>query len=129
MNITKRFCSLLFAVGLLLACNSEPKLTQQEENAVQVQLEGALEGYSAPGWVLILYVVFIGTVFPYLCVMNGLRNLSATTTSAFGLLEPIFAGIVAWLWFGESWTTIQLIGGVIVIAGIYMADRARSATK
>ena len=96
---------------------------------VRVQLEGALEGYSAPGWVLILYVVFIGTVFPYLCVMNGLRNLSATTTSAFGLLEPIFAGIVAWLWFGESWTTIQLIGGVIMIAGIYMADRARSATK
>jgi hypothetical protein len=39
VNITKRFCSLLFVVGLLLACNSEPKLTQQEENAVQVQLE------------------------------------------------------------------------------------------
>ena len=96
---------------------------------VSIPLEGALDGYNAPGWVLILYVVFIGTVFPYLCVMNGLRNLSASTTSAFGMLEPIFAGIIAWFWFGESWTTIQLIGGVIVIAGIYMADRARSAVK
>jgi drug/metabolite transporter (DMT)-like permease len=96
---------------------------------VSIPLEGALDGYNAPGWVLILYVVFIGTVFPYLCVMNGLRNLSASTTSAFGMLEPIFAGIIAWFWFGESWRTIQLIGGVIVIAGIYMADRARSAVK
>ena len=96
---------------------------------VSIPLKGALDGYSAPGWVLILYVVLIGTVVPYLLTLNGLRNLSASTTSAFGMLEPIFAGAVAWFWFNESWTVIQLIGGVIVIAGIYMADRARSAAK
>lgn len=96
---------------------------------VSIPLEGALDGYSAPGWVLILYVVLIGTVLPYLLTLNGLRNLSASTTSAFGMLEPIFAGAVAWFWFSESWTAIQLLGGVIVIAGIYMADRARNAAK
>jgi drug/metabolite transporter (DMT)-like permease len=93
-----------------------------------IPLEGALEGSSTPGWVLILYVVLIGTIFPYLCVMAGLKNLKASTTSTFGLLEPIFAGIVAWIWFAESWSVIQLIGGVVVIAGIYMADQARSKT-
>ena len=93
-----------------------------------IPLEGALEGNSAPGWVLILYVVLVGTIFPYLCVMVGLRNLKASTTSAFGLLEPIFVGIIAWFWLAESWTVIQLAGGVIVIAGIYMADQARSKT-
>ena len=94
-----------------------------------IPLEGALEGNNTPGWVLILYVVLIGTIFPYLCVMAGLKNLKASTTSTFGLLEPIFAGIVAWIWFAESWTVIQLIGGVVVIAGIYMADQARSKTS
>ena len=93
-----------------------------------ISLEGALEGNSAPGWVLILYVVLVGTIFPYLCVMVGLRNLKASTTSAFGLLEPIFVGIIAWFWLAESWTVIQLAGGVVVIAGIYMADQARSKT-
>jgi drug/metabolite transporter (DMT)-like permease len=93
-----------------------------------IPLAGALEGSSTPGWVLILYVVLIGTIFPYLCVMAGLKNLKASTTSTFGLLEPIFAGIVAWFWFAESWNAIQLIGGVVVIAGIYMADQARSKT-
>jgi len=93
-----------------------------------IPLEGALEGNSTSGWVLILYVVLIGTILPYLCVMVGLKNLKASTTSAFGLLEPIFAGIVAWIWFAEAWTLIQLFGGVIVIAGIYLADQARSKT-
>ena len=93
-----------------------------------IPLAGALEGSSTPGWVLILYVVLVGTIIPYLCVMAGLKNLKASTTSTFGLLEPIFAGIVAWIWFTESWTVIQLIGGVVVITGIYMADQARSKT-
>ena len=60
--------------------------------------------------------------------MAGLKHLKASTTSAFGLLEPIFVGIVAWFWLGESWTVIQLVGGVVVIAGIYLADQARSKT-
>jgi drug/metabolite transporter (DMT)-like permease len=60
--------------------------------------------------------------------MAALKNLKASTTSTFGLLEPIFAGIVAWICFAESWTAIQLVGGVVVIAGIYMADQARSRT-
>ena len=93
-----------------------------------IPLAGALEGNSTPGWVLLLYVVLMGTIVPYLCVMAGLKNLKASTTSAFGLLEPIFAGIVAWFWFGESWRVIQLVGGVVVIAGIYMADQARNKT-
>ncbi len=93
-----------------------------------IPLEGALEGSTAQGWVLILYVVLIGTIVPYLLVMAGLKHLKASTTSAFGLLEPIFVGIVAWLWLGESWTVIQLVGGAVVIAGIYMADQARSKT-
>ena len=94
----------------------------------EIPLEGALEGNTAQGWVLILYVVLIGTILPYLLVMAGLKHLKASTTSAFGLLEPIFVGIVAWFWLGESWTVIQLVGGVVVIAGIYMADQARSKT-
>jgi len=93
-----------------------------------ILLAGALGGSNAPGWVLILYVICIGTIAPYLCVMAGLKNLKAATTSAFGMLEPIFAGVIAWFWFSESWAIIQLVGGVIVVAGIYLADQARRKT-
>ena len=94
-----------------------------------IPLGGPLEGNTSPGWVLILYVILIGTIGPYLCTIAALKHLKASTTSAFGMLEPIFVGGIAWFWFNESWTVIQLIGGVIVIAGIYMADQARSKTS
>ena len=93
---------------------------------VSIPLGGPLEGLNSPGWVLILYVILIGTIGPYLCTIAALKHLSASTTSAFGMLEPIFVGVIAWFWFNEAWTFIQLVGGVIVVAGIYMADQARS---
>ena len=91
-----------------------------------IPLGGPFDSTNVPGWILILYVICIGTIGPYLCTIAALKNLSASTTSAFGMLEPIFVGGFAWFWFSESWNLIQLVGGVIVIAGIYMADQARS---
>jgi len=94
-----------------------------------INLSGPLEKYNAPGWALLLWVVLLGTILPYLCVLAGIKLLSASTSSVIGMLEPVFAGVFAWIWIGESWTTIQLLGGVIVIAGIYLADKTRSKVK
>lgn len=94
-----------------------------------MNLEGVLNNYSMSGWVLLLWVIIPGTIVPYLLVLTGLKELSASTSSVIGMLEPVFAGIVAWIWIGESWTFIQLLGGAIVIAGIFIADRARSKVK
>jgi len=91
-----------------------------------MNLEGPLENFSAPGWTLILWIVILGTVVPYLCVLSGIKILSASTSSVIGMLEPVIAGIFAWIWIGESWNAIQLIGGAIVIAGIYIADKTRT---
>ena len=91
-----------------------------------MNLEGPLENFSAPGSTLILWIVLLGTVLPYLCVLSGIKILSASTSSVIGMLEPVLAGIFAWIWIGESWNAIQLIGGAIVIAGIYIADKTRS---
>ena len=91
-----------------------------------INLNGLLENYNAPGWVLLLWVVLMGTVLPYVLVLSGIKLLSASTSSVIGMLEPVFAGIFAWIWIGESWNVIQLIGGAIVIVGIYLADKTRT---
>jgi drug/metabolite transporter (DMT)-like permease len=91
-----------------------------------INLNGLLENYNAPGWVLLLWVVLMGTVLPYVLVLSGIKLLSASTSSVIGMLEPVFAGIFAWIWIGESWNVIQLIGGAIVIMGIYLADKTRT---
>jgi drug/metabolite transporter (DMT)-like permease len=40
-------------------------------------------------------------------------------------LEPVVATVVAWAWLGETFGPTQLIGGAIVIAGIFVAQSAR----
>jgi drug/metabolite transporter (DMT)-like permease len=46
-----------------------------------------------------------------------------------GMLEPVFAGVFAWIWLGQSWSPIQLTGGLIVLIGIYIADRTKNSVK
>jgi len=89
-------------------------------------LEGSLSNYSAPGWALILWIIIIGTVIPYLLTVTGIRELSASTGSVIGMIEPIFAGVIAWWLLSEAFNSIQLLGCAIVLLGIYLADKARA---
>jgi drug/metabolite transporter (DMT)-like permease len=88
-------------------------------------LEGNLSGYSAPGWALVLWIVVIGTVIPYLLTVTGIRELSASTSSVIGMIEPIFAGVIAWWLLNEAFNSVQLLGCAVVLIGIYLADKAR----
>jgi drug/metabolite transporter (DMT)-like permease len=88
-------------------------------------LSGELSGYSAPGWVLILWIVVTATVIPYLLTVAAIRELSASTSSVIAMLEPIIAGVIAWWLLNEAFTNIQLIGCVAVLVGVYLADKAR----
>jgi drug/metabolite transporter (DMT)-like permease len=89
-------------------------------------LSGNLSEYSAPGWALILWIIIIGTVVPYLLTVTGIRELSAGTSSVIGMIEPIFAGVIAWILLNEALSEIQLIGCAVVLFGIYLADKARA---
>ena len=92
----------------------------------EINLQGRFSDYSAPGWLLIAYIIIFGTIVPYLFVVGGIRRLSASTSSVIGMLEPVIAGIFAWIWLSQSWSAIQLLGGAIVLVGIYIADRAKN---
>jgi len=94
-----------------------------------INLQGRFSDYSAPGWLLIAYIIVFGTMVPYLLVVGGIRRLSASTSSVIGMLEPVLAGAFAWIWLSQSWSAIQLVGGVIVLVGIYIADRAKTNAK
>ena len=94
-----------------------------------INLQGRFSDYSTPGWVLIAYIIIFGTMVPYLLVVGGIRLLSASTSSVIGMLEPVIAGAFAWIWLSQSWSAIQLFGGLIVLIGIYIADRAKINAK
>jgi drug/metabolite transporter (DMT)-like permease len=79
-----------------------------------MELLGRFSDHTLPGWMLILWIVVMGTIAPYLFVVSGLKLLS------------VMAGMFAWWWLSESLNGIQLIGCVVVIVGIFIADKARA---
>ena len=93
--------------------------------ADDVSLLGRLDSWALPVWVLMLFVVVVGTMVTFLLVTAALRHISATRVAILAMLEPVVAGTVAFAWLGESFGPLQLVGGGIVLAGIVLAQTAR----
>jgi drug/metabolite transporter (DMT)-like permease len=77
-------------------------------------------------WLLVAWVVLLGTVAPFGLVLLGLDLIGATRTGLIGTAEPALAGLVAWVVLGEVLTDVQILGGAIVLAGIVLAETART---
>ena len=94
-----------------------------------VVLPGALDGARLPLWVLLAYIVLLGTVVPYVLVLIGVVRLGAARTGVLGMLEPVAASAAAWVVLSESMTWVQLAGGAVVLAGVGLAETARRAPQ
>jgi drug/metabolite transporter (DMT)-like permease len=91
----------------------------------RVSLLGNLPSSHLPVWLLMVWMIVLGTIVPFLLVVGALRHISATRAGITGMLEPVVAILVAWAWLGESLDPIQLSGAVLTLAGIGLAQTAR----
>jgi drug/metabolite transporter (DMT)-like permease len=90
-----------------------------------VSLQGNLAQHTAPVWLLVTFVVLVGTMITFSLLTGALRHIPATRASIVATLEPVVATVVAWLWLEESFGAAQLVGGAVVLAGILLAQTAR----
>ncbi|CAB4703916.1 MAG: EamA family transporter [Actinobacteria bacterium] len=90
-----------------------------------VELLGRLAGHTAPIWVLMLWLVVLGTIVPFFLLVTALRHLPATRVGITSMLEPVGASIVAWLLLNETFGALQIVGGVIVLAAIVLSQTSR----
>lgn len=78
-----------------------------------------------PVWVLMLWGIVLGTIAPFLLVLGSLRRIGAQRAGIVGTTEPLWAGLIALALLGETFTAIQGVGGLIVLAGVIVAETAR----
>ncbi len=90
-------------------------------------LGGNVASLQAPLWLLLGFMVVLGTAVPFLAELSALRHLSATEVTLVGMLEPVGATILGWTWFGETLGFIQLCGMAAILLGIALAQTARSS--
>jgi drug/metabolite transporter (DMT)-like permease len=88
-------------------------------------LLGRLHDLSAPVWLVLAWVVVVGTVLPFAVELVALRHLSATVVTMVAMLEPIGVNALGWAWFSESLGPVEVAGGVAVVAGIVLAQSSR----
>lgn len=84
---------------------------------------GAVE---LPLWVLVSWIVVLGAMVPFGLSIAAMRHLHPTTVGIVATVEPVFASIVAWLWLEQVLSAWQVAGGVVVLAGIVLAQTARA---
>jgi len=87
---------------------------------------GLVPAGSVPVWALVAWIVLLGTVAPFGLAFAGLRRIGATRSGLVGTAEPPLAGLVAWAVLGETLSPVQLLGSGVVLAGILLAETART---
>jgi drug/metabolite transporter (DMT)-like permease len=99
--------------------------------AALVLLAGTLvlrDPIPAPGnagaWAGIVAMALVSQLFGHTALNAAVRRLSATFVATATLIEPVIAGLLAALIFGERLAPGTLAGAVVVLAGVAVAARA-----
>jgi drug/metabolite transporter (DMT)-like permease len=91
----------------------------------EISMTGSLSALILPLWVPLLWAVTIGSFVAFYLSFSALKHLKATSAGIVASSEVIFAFIVAWVWLGEALSFTQILGALIVVAGIVLAQTAR----
>jgi drug/metabolite transporter (DMT)-like permease len=84
-------------------------------------------GPGLPVWVLMVWGVLMGTVAPFLLVLGSLRRIGAQRAGIVGTTEPLWAALIGLALLGETFTPVQAVGGLVVLAGVIVAETARTS--
>ncbi len=93
---------------------------------VDASVLGRFDDWTVPAWAAMTCVVLMGTVAPFFLLLLALRRLPATVVSVVAMLEPVVAVVVGWAWFAEALSTVQVLGVVVLLTGIVLAQTART---
>ena len=84
-------------------------------------------GTLAPWWMSLLFVGVFATGLAYVASISASELLGSRLASFAGLLEVVAAALYAWILLGEALTLPQLVGGVLILAGIAFVRSEKSA--
>jgi drug/metabolite transporter (DMT)-like permease len=82
-----------------------------------------LGGFSPSGWWFLLALALGPQLMGHGGINWSLKFLTPAVVALAILAEPVGAAVLAWLWLGESFRPLQLVGFMLLMAGIYLATR------
>jgi drug/metabolite transporter (DMT)-like permease len=83
---------------------------------------------SAAGWWVLVGLALVTQVVGQGLIAYAFAHLPASLSSVSLLIQPVMATIFAWLLFGEAVGLAQIVGGGIVLGGIWLARKGSNGT-
>ena len=76
-----------------------------------------------------IYLGLIGTALAYALWFRGINKLSPTAASYLGLLSPVVATLIGYVFLQETFSPIQIAGVAIVLVSVVIGQQAGSSKK
>ncbi|MEM5493886.1 EamA family transporter [Hoeflea sp. AS16] len=93
-------------------------------------VEPALPALTPVNFAGLVWLGLIGAALTYWLWFRGLARLEPGAASMLGMMSPVTAVILGWLWLGQALTPVQFIGAAIVLSSVWagqIANRPRVA--
>lgn len=84
---------------------------------------------TSTGWLSLLGLAIIVHIAGQGLLAYSIGHLSATFSSVALMFSPIVSTVAAWFLFSEALTSTKMIGGLIVLLGIFIARRDEKTIK
>ena len=87
-------------------------------------LEPPMPALSAVNLAGLVWLGLIGAAVSYALWFRGVARLEPGAASMLGMMSPVTAVSLGWLWLGQSLSVLQMVGAAIVFGSIWAGQRA-----
>jgi probable blue pigment (indigoidine) exporter len=95
---------------------------------VVAALEPAVPVPSIGNVLALAWLGLIGMALTFALWLRGIRRLESSVVSSLLLLSPVTAVLLGWWWLDQTLTMLQIAGGLLVVASIWLGQRAGGRT-
>jgi len=91
--------------------------------AINEGLMSVLFSITPVGWSSLAYLGICGTALGFSWYYSGIKRIGPSRAGIFINLVPVFAILQSWLLLSETLKSAVVVGGVLVLAGVYLVNR------
>lgn len=96
---------------------------------IALMLEGPFAHLSRTNIQGLIYLGVIGTGLAYLLWFRGIAKLKASAVSYLGLMSPVMATLIGFVWLQEALTSMQLLGIGIIFTSVLLGQKVNASRQ
>jgi drug/metabolite transporter (DMT)-like permease len=80
------------------------------------------------GWLGLAYSAVLALGLAYVAWNAGVKIVGSARTAIYSNLTPVIAMIIGWLWLGEHLGWLKIVGGAVIVGGVFLARMGATRT-